>query len=176
MSSYHCRFDDKDRTAASGFYDVADRLLTLYCIAFRFQEEDINTTSHYILHITKGAKGYELAKSVYDKFANEDIALRGSNTYTFDPKKCMYNETLFGNLEEAVNDLKQLLYTEYCGHTIPALDLFTYHQIKTRYSRKHYISALRKLVEDKKVESNFTDGKQHKVSVLLSQDCILTFL
>ena len=29
MSSYHCRFDDKDRTAASGFYDVADRLLTL---------------------------------------------------------------------------------------------------------------------------------------------------
>ena len=28
MSSYHCRFDDKDRTAASGFYDVADRLLT----------------------------------------------------------------------------------------------------------------------------------------------------
>ena len=28
MSSYHCRFADKDRTAASGFYDVADRLVT----------------------------------------------------------------------------------------------------------------------------------------------------
>ena len=30
MSSYHCRFDDKDRTAASGFYDVADRLVTFF--------------------------------------------------------------------------------------------------------------------------------------------------
>ena len=34
MSSYHCRFDDKDRTAASGFYDVADRLLTLDNVNF----------------------------------------------------------------------------------------------------------------------------------------------
>lgn len=147
----------------------------LYCIAFRFQEEDINTTSHYILHITKGAKGFELAKSVYDKFANEDLVLRGSNTYTFDPKKCMYNETLFGNLDEAVNDLKQLLYFDYSGKTVAALDLFINHQIRTRYSRKHYISALRKLVADKKIVSTFVDGKQHKVTVLLSKDCMLTF-
>lgn len=147
----------------------------LYCIAFRFQEEDINTTSHYILHITKGAKGFELAKSVYDKFANEDLVLRGSNTYTFDPKKCMYNETLFGNLDEAVNDLKQLLYFDYSGKTVAALDLFINHQIRTRYSRKHYISALRKLVAEKKIVSTFVDGKQHKVTVLLSKDCMLTF-
>ena len=59
----------------------------VYCCAFRFQEEDSHTTSHYILHITKGSKGYELAKSVYNKFANEDLVLNGSNTYTFDPKK-----------------------------------------------------------------------------------------
>lgn len=147
----------------------------LYCIAFRFQEEDINTTSHYILHITKGAKGFELAKSVYDKFANEDLVLRGSNTYTFDPKKCMYNETLFGNIDEAVNDLKQLLYFDYSGKTVAALDLFINHQIRTRYSRKHYISALRKLVAEKKIVSTFVDGKQHKVTVLLSKDCMLTF-
>ena len=85
------------------------------------------------------------------------------------------NDAVNGNLDEAVNDLKQLLYFDYSGKTVAALDLFINHQIRTRYSRKHYISALRKLVAEKKIVSTFVDGKQHKVTVLLSKDCMLTF-
>ena len=107
----------------------------VYCCAFRFQEENSRTTSHYILHITKGPRGYDLCKSVYNKFANEDLVLsHGSNTYTFDPKKCANDVSLFGDTNMAAEALKDILCKQYMGKTITALALFEEHQRGSRYS------------------------------------------
>ena len=149
---------------------------SVHCCAFRFQEEDSRTTSHYILHITKGNRGYDLCKSVYNKFANEDLVLHnGSNTYTFDPKKCEGQMLLFGDSLGAVEALKDLLCDEYKGRRVSALDLFEDHQRKSKYSREHYTAALRRAVKEGKAESKFTDGKNHKVSVLIDSSCVVTF-
>ena len=148
----------------------------VFCCAFRFQEEDSRTTSHYILHITKGYRGYDLCKSVYNKFANEDLVLHnGSNTYTFDPKKCVNEMLLFGDSIGAVEALKDLLCEEFKGRRICALDLFEAHQKTSKYSREHYTAALRKAVKDGKAESEYTDGKNHKVSVLIDASCVVQF-
>ena len=148
---------------------------TVHCCAFRFQEEDSNTTSHYILHITKGSRGYDLCKSIYNKYANEDIELNGSNTYTFDPKKCMYETTLFGDTKEGAIALKSQLCEEYKGKTVSALDLFENHQKTSRYSRDHYTTALRMAVKEGLADAEYTDIKKHKVSVLLEASCIMHF-
>src|SRR5260221_7698785 len=42
----------------------------LYYTSFKFQEEDVDGTSHYILHLTKGSRGYDLIKTTYNDFAN----------------------------------------------------------------------------------------------------------
>lgn len=148
----------------------------VYCCAFRFQEEDIQTTSHYILHITKGFRGYDLCKSVYNKYANEDLVLHnGSNTYTFDPKKCAGEMSLFGDSLGAVEALKDLLCREYKGKNLSALELFETHQKNTRYSREHYTAALRKAVNEGFAEAEFLDGKKHRVSVLIDASCVIKF-
>lgn len=148
----------------------------VYCCAFRFQEEDSRTTSHYILHITKGQKGYELAKTVYNKYANEDLVLHnGSNTYTFDPKKCANDATLFGDTHEAVEALKDLLCEEFKGKTMKTQDLFVGHQAKTKYCREHYTAAMRMAVKEGLATAEYTDGKNHKVSVLIAPTCIIHF-
>ncbi len=148
----------------------------VYCCAFRFQEEDSRTTSHYILHITKGFRGYDLCKSVYNKYANEDLVLHnGSNTYTFDPKKCANEMSLFGDSLGAVEALKELLCKEYRGKTSTALDLFETHQKTSKYSREHYTAAMRKAVKDGLAEAYYTDGKNHKVTVLIDAECIIHF-
>ena len=147
----------------------------VYCCAFRFQEEDSRTTSHYILHITKGSKGFELAKSVYNKFANEDLVLNGSNTYTFDPKKCANDFTLFGDTHEAAEALKDMLCKEFKGQTVCVQQLFIEHQKTSKYSRDHYTEALRLAVKEGLATSEFTDGKNHKVSVLIDPACIVRF-
>ena len=148
----------------------------VYCCAFRFQEENSRTTSHYILHITKGPRGYDLCKSVYNKFANEDLVLsHGSNTYTFDPKKCANDVSLFGDTNMAAEALKDILCKQYRGKTITALALFEEHQRGSRYSRDHYTRALRMAEEEGQLTAEYTDGKNHKVKVLIDKGCVVTF-
>lgn len=148
----------------------------VFYIAFKFQEEDAETTSHFILHLTKSKRGFDLIKQIYNDFANVGTIFDGINTYTFDVKKITNPiEELFDVASENIDILKEKIYSLYRGKRISALRLFEEHQIAEYYCRKHYTEALRRLVRDGKVSSVFNDNKQHVVSVLLINECILTF-
>jgi three-Cys-motif partner protein len=148
----------------------------VYYTAFKFQEEDIDTTSHYILHFTKGNRGFDLIKTIYNDFANVGTIFDGLNTYTFDVKKIDNKSEEFFDLDdENINKLKYNLLISYTNKTITAYDLFEEHHPKTLYSRKHYTEALRRLVSEKKLIAKYTDNKKHDVSVLLSTFCSLEF-
>jgi len=147
----------------------------LHC-AFKFQEEDSTATSHYIIHFTKHPKGYELVKQVYHDFDNIGATLDRDGTYTFDAKLMGNNSTfLFDFGDENVAALgKQLLQT-YKGKTIDARSLFDEHQQGGKYCGTHYAKALRDLVNKKQLKATFNDNIEHKVSVLLTTNCILEF-
>ena len=148
----------------------------VYYTAFKFQEEDVETTSHFILHLTKSKRGFDLIKQIYNDFANVGTIFDGINTYTFDVKKILNPiEELFDVASENIDVLKEKLYMEYKGREISALNLFEEHQQKGLYCRKHYTEALRRLVAEERLSAVYQDNKQHKVSVLLIKDCILRF-
>ncbi|MBD5238107.1 MAG: three-Cys-motif partner protein TcmP [Bacteroidales bacterium] len=149
----------------------------VYYTAFKFQEEDSVATSHYILHITKSRRGFDLIKQVYTDFANVGTIFDGVNTYTFDPKLGSQNSSLdlFDTKSENIDVLKETLYLTFKDQTLTAIEIFESHQIKTLYSRNHYTEALRRLVNEGRVTSWYTDGKQHKVSVLLNEYCHVRF-
>lgn len=149
----------------------------VFYTAFQFQEEDINTTSHFILHLTKNAKGYELVKTIYNDFANVGTVFDGMHTYTFDPKLLnMQNVSLFDDSEGNIDKLSADLYNKYKGCHIDALTLFKKDQINTKYCLSHYTKALRNLVQEGKIRSVFLDNKKHNVTVLVSKYCVLDFL
>ena len=148
----------------------------VYYTAFRFQEEDIDTTSHYILHLAKGKRGFDLIKTIYNDFANVGTIFDGINTYTFDVKKINNPiAELFDVSKQNIEILKENIYSSYKGKTITAFELFEEHQITGNYCRSHYAKALRELVEENRIKSKFTDGKNHIVSVLISKNCIIEF-
>ena len=148
----------------------------VYYTAFKFQEEDVETTSHFILHLTKSKRGFDLIKQIYNDFANVGTIFDGVNTYTFDVKKISNPvKELFDAASENIDVLKEKLYMEYKGREISALDLFEEHQHKELYCRKHYIEALRRLAAEGKLSSVYVDNKTHIVSVLLIKECILRF-
>ncbi|RZK10779.1 MAG: three-Cys-motif partner protein TcmP [Flavobacterium sp.] len=148
----------------------------VYYTAFKFQEEDNDATSHYILHLTKGSRGYDLIKTTYNDFANVGTVFDGVNTYTFDAKKFENPIVeLFDMNSVNIDKLKDELYTFFKGAIISAHDLFEKHHVNGLYSRKHYTEALRRLVSEQKVTSYYTDKKQHKVPVLISKESILKF-
>lgn len=151
----------------------------VFYTAFKFQEGDINTTSHFILHITKGPKGYELIKQIYNDFDNVGAAFDAeSNTYTFDAKMDNLPQSLFDEeLRQApIDQLAESLWKKYANKKISAQKLFDDEQKETKFCRMHYAMALRLLYSKGALQSQFTDGKKHVVSVLINENCILTFV
>lgn len=148
----------------------------VYYTAFKFQEEDSEATSHYILHFTKGKKGFDLIKTIYNDFANVGTIFDGINTYTFDAKKIdSHDIELFDTDSENIDKLKNELFEIYTTKEISAHNLYEEHHPRCLYSRSHYTLALRRLVDEGKLTATYTDDKEHKVSVLISKYCILKF-
>jgi three-Cys-motif partner protein len=148
----------------------------IYYTAFKFQEEDADATSHYILHFTKGARGYDLIKTTYNDFANVGTVFDGVNTYTFDAKKLENQANEIFDLNSInIDNLKTEIYEAYKNRQLTAFDLFETQHVNGLYSRSHYTEALRRLVEENKLIAEFTDGKKHVKSVLISKDCKLNF-
>lgn len=148
----------------------------VYYTAFEFREEDQNTPSHYLLHITKGPKGYELIKQICSQYDNVPRVLEGVATYTFDPKY-FKDDNMMDEMfrQENIDKLKSKLETDFKCETIDAESLFNKHQKDTKYAKPHYRLALRQLANEGKISVKYTDGKNHQVSVLLIRECIITF-
>jgi three-Cys-motif partner protein len=146
----------------------------LYHCSFRFQEEDSVATSHYIIHFTKNERGYELVKNVYHSFDNIGATLENDGNYTFDAKKSNVNNAFdFGNPN--VKALSLLIAQKYSGQQWTAKALYEEHQKNTNFSWSHYRDTLRYMVENGLVTSRYSDNVNHKVSVLISETCILNF-
>jgi three-Cys-motif partner protein len=149
---------------------------TLFSSAFKFQEEDSTATSHYILHFTKHQRGFDLVKQIYHDFDNIGAVLEKDGTYTFDAKRMDEEKTSmldFG--DQNIDILASLLKKEYAGRKVSAFSLFDTHQLSSKFSRRHYVLALRKLAAQGELTPTFTDKINHQVSVLLSDFCILQF-
>lgn len=147
----------------------------IYYTAFKFQEEDSDATSHYILHLTKHHRGFDLVKQIYSDFANVGTVFDGRNTYTFDAKQLDEANKLFDERTINIDLLKESIFSTFGGREITALALFDEHHKTNLYSRKHYSEALRLLAAEGKLISRYVDSVNHNVSVLLSNDCILKF-
>lgn len=148
----------------------------VFYTAFKFKEEDNEATSHYILHFTKHPRGFDLVKQIYNDFANVGTVFDGINTYTFDAKKLDdHTIELFDTSNMNIDKLKDDIYAKFKGQKLNAMELYDKFQTEHLYTRPHYIKALRRLVNEGKLNTVFTDGKQHGVTVLISKDCILTF-
>jgi len=152
----------------------------VYYTAFQFREEDQATPSHYLLHITKGAKGFELVKQVYSKYANVERNLDGMDsveTYTFDPRSIQGTSWLDEEFKQQnIQKLKNELQKKYTSQMLQTEQLFNDDQRTRMLSRSYYLLALRQLADEGKIEVQYTDGKNHKASVLISPSCYIKFI
>jgi hypothetical protein len=148
----------------------------LFHCRFKFKEEDSIGTSHYIIHFTKHARGYDLIKQVYHEFDNIGASLDKDGNYTFDAKKMdIPQNSTFDFGDENVEALSKKLIEKYAGKSLSAKTLFEEHQVKTQFAGPHYLKTLRKMFDEGKIEVHYTDDKQHRASVLLIDNCHLKF-
>ena len=147
----------------------------LFSCAFKFQEEDNSGTSHFIIHFTKHKKGFELVKQIYYDFDNIGASLESNGVYMFDAKMMgsLRENDVFS--ESNIHHLSNRIEETFKGKTLTARALFDQHHFDKNYCASHYAKTLRRMVENNKIKATFTDDVAHKVTVLLTDSCILTF-
>ena len=97
-------------------------------------------------------------------------------TYTFDPQSVLTQDWAAGDIkQDNIDRLKKELCKEYKGQMFVAETLFNNDQRKRLHSSTHYLMAFRQLYDDGKIDVQYTDGKNHKASVLISPTCYITF-
>lgn len=148
----------------------------VFATPFRFQESDSKATSHYLLHLTKHPKGFELVKGVYHGFDNIGAPLDKEGNYTFDEKRMgRSTESMLNFGDPNVAALSEMLPKKFKGQKINVMNLFNEHQATTNFAGVIYLHALRRLAEKGIIKSTFTDGANHTQSVLLIESCFIEF-
>ena len=148
----------------------------LYHTSFKFQEEDSLATSHFIIHFTKHPRGYELVKQIFYDFDNIGASLEKEGTYTFDAKHMKYTSGFnFDFTQDNIEALTKHLLKKFEGRTISARKLFDIDQTNNKYCATHYVQTLRQMKDKDLINAYFNDNINHKVSVLLKDECILEF-
>jgi hypothetical protein len=78
--------------------------------------------------------------------------------------------------DQNIEALSKQIMEKYKGNSINAKQLFDEHQPKTRYCGTHYAQTLRAMETRGMLKATFIDTNiEHKVSVLLTKNCILKF-
>lgn len=148
----------------------------LFSAAFKFQEEDSNATSHFIIHFTKHSRGFDLVKQIYYGYDNIGATLERDGVYTFDAKRMGNSSDATLNFGDSnVDSLSRTLLKKYRGKTISAKRLFEEHHPTTSWCGSHYSKTLREMERLGQIKATFMDNAEHKVKVLLTESCILNF-
>ncbi|MFK7797065.1 MAG: three-Cys-motif partner protein TcmP [Aureispira sp.] len=147
----------------------------LYVTSFKFKEEDSRATSHYLMHLTKHPKGYELIKQTFHDFDNIGASLEKAGTYTYDAKKMDIPVGQIQFEDQNVVNLSNELSNVFARQQVTVVDIFKKHQSNSKYCGTHYVKAIRRLVNDNKASAIRTDNVNHRELVVMSENCKITF-
>lgn len=138
-----------------------------YVIPFRFAREESESTSHYLIFLTKNERGYGIMKDIMGKHSTSQI--QGVPTFEFNlhPDK----QPLFTMMQKPIDDLVVRLPKDMAGKTMSVEEVFFKHSPGSNYILKNYQTALRTLWEQKRINVN----REPKQKNSFAKDIIVTF-
>lgn len=109
-----------------------------YVLPFGFRNAAGKRTTHHLIFVTKHFKGYETMK---------DIMARESTSRSQGVPSFMYNpadrlQRLLFELARPLDDLGEMLLTEYAGRTLTMREIYVEHSLDRPYVAKNYKQVL----------------------------------
>jgi three-Cys-motif partner protein len=136
--------DQKEKCILSALTLALNETHGRYVLPFRFEKEDGSRTSHYIVHVTKHPRGYEIMKEIMAK--ESTTSPQGVPSFEYAPAKA--RQPLLFETCCPLDDLKKSLLREYAGQKKLMKVIFGEHNIGTPYIKKNYKDALLQLEKE----------------------------
>ena len=119
-----------------------------YVLPFCFKNETGRRTTHHLILVTKSFKGYEVMKEIMAR--SSSLQEQGVASFSYSMAHSDRQERLF-EFNRPVDDLKQMLRTDYAGRTITMHALYEEHSVGRPFLARHYKDALKALELDSEI-------------------------
>jgi len=111
-------------------------------------------TSHHLILVSKGFKGYEIMKEIMAKECSSSE--QGVPSFEYNPvdaRDAGQQQFLF-QMSRPLDDLAEMLLGAFAGHTLTMQNIYEQHNVGRPYTKKNYKDVLMKLEEAKKVSAS----------------------
>lgn len=125
-----------------------------YVLPFRFKDEHGSRTSHHLIFVSKGFKGYEIMKDIMAKEssdADQGVASFGYNP--MDVRGAGQQQLLF-ELSRPLDDLGDMLLKEFAGQNLTMCQIYKRHNVNRPYTKKNYKQVLMQMQEQGKIAAS----------------------
>lgn len=144
-----------------------------FALQFPFFTDTGAQTSHYLMFVSKGQKGYDIMKEIMAGRSSSHS--QGVPSLGFNPRELKQAQL---PLDKPLDRLEAALPEVFAGRELTVEQVFAEHNVGTNYLRTHYKEALRRLEEKGAVEASPSAEVRPKLAgdkVSMADDVIITF-
>ena len=129
-----------------------------FVLPFRFKSDTGKRTSHHLIFVSKGFKGYEIMKEV---MAGESSS-SGQGVASFEYSPASSQQPFLFQLAQPLDDLGDILMKDFSGRVVTRDQVYELHNVDRPYTKKNYTEALLKLEAAGKIVANPSAQKRRK--------------
>lgn len=125
-----------------------------YVLPFRFRDDRGTRTSHHLIFVSKGFKGYEIMKEIMARECSS--AEQGVPSFEYNPvdaRDAGRQQFLF-ELSRPLDDLGDMLLDTFAGQSRTMLNIYQTHNVDRPYTKKNYKDVLMKLEDAKRISTS----------------------
>ena len=113
-----------------------------YVLPFRFKDDHGSRTSHHLIFVSKGFKGYEIMKEIMAKESSD--ADQGVASFEYNPvdARIAAQQQLLFELSRPLDDLGDILLKEFSGQKLMMRQIYERHNVNRPYTKKNYKQVL----------------------------------
>lgn len=124
-----------------------------FVLPFRFRNDGGRLT-HHLVFVSKDFKGYDVMKGIMAKVST--TADQGVPSFAYTPAD--ESMPLLFELTRPLDDLEEMLVTEYAGQRISMDEIYRKHSVGRPFLSKHYKDVLSKLADQGKIQALNPNG------------------
>ncbi|HUT59121.1 MAG TPA: three-Cys-motif partner protein TcmP, partial [Phycisphaerae bacterium] len=118
-----------------------------YVLPFRFRDEKGKRTSHHLIFVSKGLRGYEIMKDIMARESSSEE--QGVPNFEYNPadERQIGRQALLFQLSLPLDDLQDMLLAEFAGQTLTMHQIYEQHNVDRPYISRNYKDVLSKMEE-----------------------------
>jgi len=141
-----------------------------FVLPFRFRRANGSRTSHFLVFVTKGEKGYEIMKDIMARESSTED--QGVPSFTYSPADA--RTPLLFSLARPLESLAEDLMKVFVGRTMAMEGVYKAHHVDTPFIRRNYKQALAELEDVGRIACVPSAEKRRKGT--FGNDVRVTFL